>query len=35
MDILAFIFEFNRYPSGTQELVADPAALEKIVIGQP
>jgi cytochrome c len=32
LDILAFIFEFNGYPSGEQDLPGDIAVLAKVVI---
>lgn len=34
-DIVAYIFEFNQLPAGTQPLSIDPAALAQITIAKP
>jgi hypothetical protein len=33
-DIVAYVFQVNRFPAGTEELKADPEAMKAIAIGK-
>ena len=34
-DIVAYVFQVNRFPAGTEELKADPDAMKAIAVGKP